>query len=162
LIYAASEAEMTGPARTPQGLNVEKYRLRLQEMQAQLELDISNQRQDAVEQDGGPGEPGPGQHWEHSGYGDHQADDGTELFEREKLLSLERTLQDHLRLVREALRRIEEGAYGACEVCGRPIGEERLDVIPETALCIEHKAAAERKLASGGGQPVPNAYRLET
>ena len=75
---------MTGPARTPQGLNVEKYRLRLQEMQAQLELDISNQRQDAVEQDGGPSEPGPGQHWEHSGYGDHQADDGTELFEREK------------------------------------------------------------------------------
>ena len=153
---------MTGPARTPQGLNVEQYRLRLQEMQAQLELDISNQRQDAVEQDGGPSEPGPGQHWEHSGYGDHQADDGTELFEREKSLSLERTLQDHLRVVRGALRRIEEGTYGACAVCGRPIGEERLGVVPETALCIEHKAAAERKLASGGGQPVPNAYRLET
>jgi RNA polymerase-binding transcription factor DksA len=152
---------MTGPVRTPEGLNVEKYRLRLLEMQAQLEMDVVNQRQDQVEQDGGPSEPGSGQHWERSGYGDHLADDATELFEREKSLSLERTLQDHLRLVQEALRRTEDGTYGACAVCGRPIGEERLDVVPETALCIEHQAAAERKSAAGGGEPVPNAYRLE-
>ena len=152
---------MTGEPRTPEGLDVEKYRGRLLEMQGQLEMDIANQRQDVVEQDGGPAEPGPGQHWEHSGYGDHQADDATELFEREKLLTLERTLQDHLRQVQEALRRIEEGTYGACADCGRPIGEERLDVIPESALCIEHKAEAERK-AGPARDPVPNAYRLET
>jgi RNA polymerase-binding transcription factor DksA len=152
---------MTDQPRTPEGLDVEKHRGRLLEMQAQLEMDIANQRQDVVEQDGGPAEPGSGQHWEHSGYGDHQADDATELFEREKLLTLERTLQDHLHQVQDALRRIEEGTYGACAVCGRPIGEERLDVIPESALCIEHKAEAERK-AGPATEPVPNAYRLET
>jgi RNA polymerase-binding transcription factor DksA len=154
---------MTGPARTPAGLDVEKYRQRLQEMQRQLEMDIANQRQDAVAQDGGPAEPGSGQNWEHTGYGygDHLADEGTELFEREKLLTLERTLQDHLRLVQEALRRIEEGAYGACAVCGRPIEEERLDVIPETSLCLEHKAEAERKSAAPGGAPASNACRAE-
>jgi RNA polymerase-binding transcription factor DksA len=153
---------MTGQPRTPEGLDVEQYRGRLLEMRAQLELDIANQRQDQVEQDGGPAEPGSGQHWEHSGfgYGDHQADDGTELFEREKLLTLERTLQDHLHQVQDALRRIEEGTYGACAVCGRPIGEERLDVMPESALCIEHKAEAERK-SGAGSAPVPNAYKLE-
>ena len=154
---------MTGPARTPEGLNVEKYRLRLQEMQAPAG---AGHRQPA------PGCRGAGRRPGRARLGaalgalrlrrDHQADDATELFEREKLLSLERTLQDHLRLVQEALRRIEEGTYGACAVCGRPIGEERLDVIPETALCIEHKAAAERKRAARGGVAVPNAYRLET
>jgi RNA polymerase-binding transcription factor DksA len=153
---------MAEAIRTPAGLDVEKYRTRLQELQTQLEADIAANRQDAVEQDGGPGEPGSGQHWEHASYGDHPADDGTELFEREKLLTLEGTLRDHLHLVRQALSRIDEGSYGACERCGRPIGEERLDAMPETTLCLEHKVEAERQGQSTGGVSTSNAWRAET
>jgi RNA polymerase-binding transcription factor DksA len=136
---------MTGARKTRGRLDVEKYRQRLQEMKAQLETDLANAQQDEVTQDGGPAEPGPGQHWEHTGYGDHLADDATELFEREKLLALDTTLRAHLRQVDRALKAIDEGTYGRCEVCGRPIGADRLRAIPETTLCLEHKAAAERQ-----------------
>ncbi len=130
-------------------LDLNEYRDRLLAMKRQLETDLLSLRQDEVEQDGGPGEPGPGQHWEHAGYGDHMADDATELFEREKLMTLERTLHDHLRQVETALERIAAGGYGRCDACGKPIGKERLEAIPETTLCLEHKAAAERE----GGVP---------
>jgi RNA polymerase-binding transcription factor DksA len=153
---------MAEAIRTPAGLDVQKYRRRLQEMQAQLEADLAATRQDAVEQDGGTAEPGSGQHWEHAAYGDHLADDGTELFEREKLITLEATLRDHLRLVQHAVARIDEGTYGACERCGRPIGEERLDAMPETTLCLEHKVEAERRGQASGGVATSNAWRAET
>ncbi len=153
---------MTGPAKTPEGLDVQRYRLRLEEMKDQLEADLGAYRRDEAEQDGGPDEPGPGQRWEHSGLGDHLADDATELFEREKNAALEQTLQDHLRLVKHALSRLEAGTYGACEQCGRPIGAERLDAIPETTLCLEHKAEAERGGTAPGRVATTNAWRAET
>jgi RNA polymerase-binding transcription factor DksA len=153
---------MAETMRTPAGLDVEHYRRRLQEMQAQLEADLAASRRDEVEQDGGPAEPGPGQHWEHAGYGDHLADDGTELFEREKLVTLEGTLRDHLHLVQHALSRIDEGTYGVCERCGRPIGSERLDAIPETTLCLEHKREAEGQGQVKGRLAPSNTWRAET
>jgi RNA polymerase-binding transcription factor DksA len=150
----ARKAKTTGAAADASGasqekaastaLDLDEYRDRLLAMKRQLETDLLSLRQDEVEQDGGPGEPGPGQHWEHAGYGDHQADDATELFEREKAMTLERTLRDHQQQVETALGRIAAGSYGRCDVCGKPIGKERLDAIPEATLCLEHKAAAER------------------
>ena len=153
---------MTSSARTPEGLDVDRFRTRLEEMKTQLEADIQNNRQNEVDQDGGTAEPGSGQHWEHAGYGDHQADDATELFEREKMLTLEGTLSDHLRLVEHALSRIADGSYGTCEVCGRAIPVERLEAIPETTLCLEHKEAAERKGNTPGRAHAANAWNAET
>jgi DnaK suppressor protein len=43
-----------------------------------------------------------------------------------------------------ALRRIDDGTFGACAVCGAPIGEERLEAVPYARLCIEDKRALER------------------
>ena len=43
-----------------------------------------------------------------------------------------------------ALGRIEDGTYGLCTVCGRPIGEERLEAVPYATLCIDDKRALER------------------
>jgi DnaK suppressor protein len=138
---------MASTARTPQGLDVERYRRRLLELRQQLEIDLATLRQDEETQDGGPSEPGPGQHWEHSGYGDHLADDATELFERERNLTLERTIRDDLRDVEHALQRLAAETYGACEVCGRPIGSERLDAVPEATLCLKHQVAREAAAA---------------
>jgi DnaK suppressor protein len=39
--------------------------------------------------------------------------------------------------VRNALRRIEQGTYGRCTICGRPIGKARLDAVPWTPYCLE-------------------------
>jgi DnaK suppressor protein len=39
--------------------------------------------------------------------------------------------------LQEALARLEEGTYGICESCGRPIAIERLEALPRTTLCIE-------------------------
>src|SRR5215210_2594353 len=115
-------------------LNLDSARTRLHEMKMQLEHDIDTHRQSAMNLSGGPDEPGSGQHWERSGYGDHQADDATEVFEREKELGLELSLQAHLSQVDHALSRIEDGTYGQCERCGKQIAKARLEALPEATL----------------------------
>lgn len=47
--------------------------------------------------------------------------------------------------VQAALKRIEDGTYGKCVVCGRPIPEKRLEAIPWTARDVEHEAALEQR-----------------
>ena len=47
--------------------------------------------------------------------------------------------------VKEALDRIEDGTFGICELCGKPISEKRLMARPVTTQCIECKTAAEKK-----------------
>lgn len=56
---------------------------------------------------------------------------------------LQRT-EAHLAEVEDALRRLEDGTYGLCQVCGRPIGEARLAAMPATRLCLEDQARAEK------------------
>lgn len=46
--------------------------------------------------------------------------------------------------IREALARLEAGAYGICESCDEPISEKRLLARPVTTLCIDCKAEAEQ------------------
>ena len=47
--------------------------------------------------------------------------------------------------VQQALKRIEQGTYGKCEVCGRPIPEKRLEAIPWARFDVEHEAALEQR-----------------
>ncbi len=47
-----------------------------------------------------------------------------------------RANRDEVRLIEEALRRIDEGTYGKCVVCGKPIPERRLQALPETETCL--------------------------
>ncbi len=48
-----------------------------------------------------------------------------------------------LKKIEEALKRIEDGSYGICEICGKPIGYERLKLRPVATLCIECKRKQE-------------------
>ncbi|RSZ57488.1 TraR/DksA family transcriptional regulator [Massilia atriviolacea] len=50
-----------------------------------------------------------------------------------------------LRTLRQALARIDEGSYGACEECGNPIGFSRLQARPEARLCIACQTRAEKR-----------------
>ena len=76
-------------------------------------------------------------------YQNHMADVGTETFMRENDLSLSLNVRDLLTRVNESLKRIDEGTYGFCRVCGRPIEKERLEAIPYTDLCIDDKKKEE-------------------
>ena len=44
-----------------------------------------------------------------------------------------------------ALKKIEEGTFGVCEICEEPIGKKRLEARPETTLCIKCKEDQERE-----------------
>lgn len=69
-------------------------------------------------------------------YDNHPADAGSETFEREKDLGLRLSNEARLRKLDHALMRLERGDFNVCEVCGGPIGEERLAALPEANLCI--------------------------
>ena len=85
-----------------------------------------------------------------SSYDQHQADMGTETFEREKDLSILEQVEAELADVEHALRRLDDGTYGTCEVCGKVIPDDRLEAMPATRLCLEHQAAAEREVRFAG------------
>lgn len=72
-----------------------------------------------------------------SSYDNHPADQGSELFEKEKQYALEKHNLSYLRQIEDSLKRIESGDYGICEFCGNNIGFERLNAHPIAKLCIE-------------------------
>ncbi len=80
-----------------------------------------------------------------TGPGDHLADHATETFMRELDNGLEENVDRLLVEVEAALARIDDGTYGTCVVCGRPIDEERLRAVPYATLCIDDKRAQERR-----------------
>ena len=79
-----------------------------------------------------------------SAHATHSADHGTDNFDREMALNLACGRQEELVQIREALRRIDDGTYGICEICGNPIGRARLKAKPYAKLCIECKSKAEQ------------------
>jgi DnaK suppressor protein len=102
---------------------------------------IQRERDDAISDAGG----------ELSSFDQHPGDSGTETFEMEKNVSLLEQVDDELLEVEAAVQRLERGTYGTCQVCGRPIGDERLEAMPATRFCVEDQAKAERL----GGFPGP-------
>lgn len=74
-----------------------------------------------------------------SGYDNHPADLGTELYERGKDIALNEQSESRLQEVEAALHRMEAGTYGVCEECGRDIPYERLQANPMVRYCIEHE-----------------------
>ncbi|MBW3536316.1 MAG: TraR/DksA C4-type zinc finger protein [Actinobacteria bacterium] len=73
----------------------------------------------------------------------HQADIGTETFDRERDLSLLEQVEAELADIEHALERLEEGTYGICEACGKPIGDERLEAVPAARFCLQDQDKAE-------------------
>ena len=71
----------------------------------------------------------------------HQADIGTETFEREKDFSLLEQLEAEISDLDAALRKVDEGTYGRCEICSKEIEPERLEAMPGTRTCREHAGA---------------------
>jgi RNA polymerase-binding transcription factor DksA len=81
---------------------------------------------------------------EASGSGMHQGDAGSDAYDRDFALSVLAKEQDALYEIEEALRRIERGAYGVCELSGEPIPQARLEAIPFARLTVECQAQWEK------------------
>jgi DnaK suppressor protein len=79
------------------------------------------------------------------GAGGHLADAGSELFDRSRDLSIVEDFDAQLAEIEHAIGRLEQGTYGRCQVCGRPIGAERLAARPMTRFCIDDQKEAERE-----------------
>jgi RNA polymerase-binding transcription factor DksA len=82
---------------------------------------------------------------EMDGYSLHMADSGTDNFDRDFALSLLSSDQDAIYEIDEALKRIQRGTYGTCELTGKPIPKPRLDAIPWARFTVEAQAQLERE-----------------
>lgn len=74
----------------------------------------------------------------------HPADEGSELFEREKNMAVSATLSRELDEVNIALQKFDNGTYGLCEMCGKPIDERRLKAFPAATHDVECQAKIDR------------------
>jgi RNA polymerase-binding transcription factor DksA len=82
---------------------------------------------------------------EASAFGMHQADAGSDAYDRDFALSLLSQEQDALYEIDEALKRIELGTYGKCEMSGKPIPRARLEAIPFARFTVECQSQLERQ-----------------
>ena len=80
-----------------------------------------------------------------SSYDNHPGDLGSELFEREKDVALNEFTEQEAKDIIWALKAMDEGTYGQCQVCHDDIPFERLEAMPTTLRCIQH---AEEKVVS--------------
>lgn len=81
---------------------------------------------------------------EASAFGMHQADAGSDAYDRDFALSLLSQEQDALYEIEEALKRIEGGTYGVCEMSGKPIAHARLEALPFARYTVECQAQYEK------------------
>ena len=72
-----------------------------------------------------------------AGTDNHLGDLASETYERELDEGLEEGVRQTLTDIDRALAKIEDGSYGTCEICGKPIGAERLKAIPWARYCID-------------------------
>ena len=84
---------------------------------------------------------------ERGSLGNHLAEDGSNVMESERLGTISGDLQDVMAQVEGALGRMDDGTYGICQRCGKPIGEERLEAFPYVAFCISCQQIIERETA---------------
>jgi len=98
---------------------------------------------------------------EASAFGMHQADAGSDAYDRDFALSLLSQEQDALYEIDQALKRIELRTYGICEMSGKSIGHPRLEAIPFARFTVECQSQLEKQnKASRVRQSVTSLFGL--
>ena len=82
---------------------------------------------------------------EASAVGQHQADAGSDAYEKDFALSLLSQEQDALYEIEEALKRLEAGTYGVCEMTNKAIPHARLEAIPFARFSVECQQQLEKE-----------------
>src|SRR5205823_14585327 len=98
---------------------------------------------------------------EASAFGMHQADAGSDAYDRDFALSLLSQEQDALYEIDQALKRIDLGTYGICEMSGKQIPRTRLEAIPFPRFTVECQSHLEKQnKASRVRQSVTSLFGL--
>src|SRR5881392_1069575 len=98
---------------------------------------------------------------EASAFGMHQADAGSDAYDRDFALSLLSQEQDALYEIDQALKRIELGSYGVCEMSAKQIPRARLEAIPFARFTVECQSQLEKQnKASRVRQSVTSLFGL--
>jgi DnaK suppressor protein len=104
-------------------------RERLEHEIAELDADLSESLEDSSEE---------------SPYDQHMAETAAVTLDREIDLTLQENALASVAQIDRALAKLENGSYGKCDKCGKPIGEDRLQAAPFATLCIDCKRLEER------------------
>jgi DnaK suppressor protein len=78
------------------------------------------------------------------GFGKRIGDGTSEAITRITEAGVGTTLEATAAKIDRALAKIDEGTYGLCDSCGRPVASGRLRAAPESTLCVECAAGARR------------------
>jgi DnaK suppressor protein len=107
----------------------------LDAVRAALEAERAELRSQLEELTAAPRDP-----MEAVSFGKRIGDGTTQAVERIAQVSAAEAFDAKLADVDRALEKLDEGTYGVCDVCGRPIGDERLEAIPSAVRCVEDAA----------------------
>jgi DnaK suppressor protein len=78
------------------------------------------------------------------GFGKRIGDGTSEAVSRLTDVGVSESLERELRRIERALTKLDEGTYGTCDTCGRPISPGRLRAMPEGVLCLDCSASERR------------------
>ncbi|MDA7680885.1 TraR/DksA C4-type zinc finger protein, partial [Verrucomicrobiales bacterium] len=95
-----------------------------------------------------------------SAFGMHQADAGSDAYDRDFALNLLSQEQDALHEIEEALKRIDYGTYGICEMSKKKIINARLEAIPFARFTVECQAQIEKESGIRGGRRLPDRSNM--
>jgi DnaK suppressor protein len=111
---------------------IEHYKNELLKLKAQLTNNINDSKEEVKELD------------ESKGYSQHQADEGTDDFG--KTITMEVTNKEYtiLRQIERALKKIEEGSYGICDITKKEIPKARLDALPYASMTVQAQEEMEK------------------
>lgn len=114
--------------------DVAKFKKRLEELRSQLTHSLRGSNAEVKTPD------------EAAGYSQHQADQGTDDFDR--TISLEVTTREYtlLKQIERALEKIEDGTYGQCDITGDDIPIARLEAVPYATMTVKAQEQLEKGL----------------
>ena len=130
--------ENTKPAKPPKfsAAFMEKQKSKLAELRDHIVDQMQGVTKDSLRERGEGGG---------SAFGMHQADAGSDAYEKDFALSLLSQEQDALHEIEEAIKRIEAHVYGVCEMSGQPIPVARLEAIPFARFTVECQTRFEQE-----------------
>lgn len=114
--------------------DIEKFKKRLETLKAQMTHLVRGASETVKSAD------------ESKGYSQHQADEGTDDFDRTITLEVTSKEFDILRQIDRALEKIDEGTYGVCDITGEDIPVARLEAIPYASMTVKAQEKFEKGL----------------
>lgn len=114
--------------------DLEKFKADLEQLHRQLSQSLNANEQQVKQPD------------EATGYSQHQADEGTDDFDRTINIEVTGKEREVLKQIERALKKIEENTYGICDITGEPIPVPRLEAIPYATMTVSAQEKFEKGL----------------